>query len=68
MRNSGQISTSISASDDTENKFITTSSDESNVSVSPPEKVHVRHETNQSISVNDVEHGRIEAVEDYPRS
>lgn len=68
IRHNGQITTSISASGDTEAKFLTTSSDESNVSVMPPDKVHVRHEIKQSISPRDMEHGNIEAVEDHPRN
>lgn len=67
IRNNGQITTLISASSDNETKLLTTSSDESNASVIPPDKVHVRREINQSISPSDLEHGKTEIGEDYPR-
>ncbi|SLM34725.1 hypothetical protein LPUS_00159 [Lasallia pustulata] len=68
IRNNGQITTSISASGETETKSLATSSDESNMSFILPDKVHVRHEINQFISPSDIEHGSTEVVEDHPRS
>lgn len=72
IRHNGQITTFISASSENETKFLTTSSDESNASVVPPDQVHVRHEINQSVSPSELEHGlehgRTEGGGDYPRS